>query len=189
MWRVVHQAKKPFVVIGALVVTLVAGIVSLVQRFRKTPAASVARDEPAESAESTAVGHRTPLEKWHAWVGLFVALLTLFTLLLDLPEKIGELWGGDSADSGMVFHTFEGTIRDEASGDLLAGVTVHVIDAADVQGDSLTNHLGRFSFTFSTAKPFVNLEARKPGYRPLRRQVGLTPPRTDNTFPMVVLAP
>ena len=130
---------------------------------------------------------KKPLEKWLAWAALVVALLTVLTLLLDLPGKIQGLFVSDEPTP--TAHLFTGIIKDRVTGNLLPGVVVHILDVTELEGDTLTDHLGHFSFTFETLKPFVELEGNREGYQRLRQNVTLTPPTTHTTFPMTPLLP
>lgn len=63
------------------------------------------------------------VEKWQAWAGLAVAILTAVTLILDLPAK----WGG-SHPSVPIEQQLGGTVLDETTGEPLAGVVISLPD-------------------------------------------------------------
>ena len=146
----------------------------------------VAGDYIAEHAKPSETEKKKPLEKWHTWATLAVALLTMFTLILDLPEKFKGLFVSEEISA--ISQTFTGIVRDSLTGDVLPGVAIHILNVLNVDGDTMTDDTGRFVLQFETTKPYIELEGKLQGYQPLRQNVTLTPPSTYNTYPMTALS-
>lgn len=117
-------------------------------------------NRPATAAEAK----KPLLEKWQAWLALAIAVLTVITLLVELPPKVWELSPEETTpESNKVLEqTLAGSARDEA-GDPLAEVQVAL---PELGLTTTTDRLGEFSFQVKDRKQReVRLMAQKPGFQ------------------------
>lgn len=99
--------------------------------------------------------------KWQTWVAVTVGVLTAIGLLLDLPQKMEDLFNRDDTPR-VVVQPLSGSIRDQ-SNDPLPGVKIS-LPKFDLQTTS--NQLGYFHFEVEAAKQVqVELMAQKDGYK------------------------
>jgi len=100
------------------------------------------------------------LERWYAWAALLVALLTVVSLALDVPDKVWDLWRGPAPER-LVLQTLAGVIWDERRQGL-AGVQVFV---PELNLTTTTDTRGYFSLQAqATHQRPVALIASKNGY-------------------------
>lgn len=119
------------------------------------------------------------------WTVLFLVVFLAIAGALEINPQVPP----SSQPSLLTNQTFSGIIRDDETRELIENVKVYAIGINSFEGDTLTNHLGQFIFTFQTAKPIIDIEAHKSGYTTLRYQVPLTPPYTHMTFPLTPHVP
>lgn len=103
------------------------------------------------------------LESWSIRIGIVAGALTIFVLLLDIPEKIARLLPPDNgAEEQTLLQPLAGSVRSEAN-DPLTGVAVSL----PTLGMTVeTDDLGRFVFeVVDSPQATVELMAQKPGYR------------------------
>jgi hypothetical protein len=103
---------------------------------------------------------RSWVEKWQTWVVFLAALLTLMTVVLDLPTRIREIFTSTSATTE-VLQTISGMIVDERQ-EPLANVEVFV---PELNLTSSTDRHGVFTLQVRAVpqRP-VKIVARKGGY-------------------------
>lgn len=131
-------------------------------------------NEPA----TTRVPEKTkpPVEKWQAWTGLAVAILTAVTLLLDLPEK----WGGAPPPAVPVEQQLAGMVLDEVTHEPLSGV---IVSLPDFDMKKTTEADGSFGFRVMSQKQAqVKFTAQKNGYKSYSNYANLG--NTDLRFPL-----
>jgi len=100
------------------------------------------------------------LDKWQTWVALAVGVLTALSLVADLPGKLGfPIFSHEE----LVFEQpLAGSVRDENTNELLAGVDVTL---PDLGLTVTTNPGGNFRFQVHGAKQdLVTVTAKKEGY-------------------------
>ena len=106
------------------------------------------------------------LYQWQLWVGLAVGLLTLVTLLLDLPQKLRELGSPKSQSEGsspMITQPLAGQTLDETTNQPLGGVLVSL---PDYDMKKTTEPDGHFRFQIGAPKQLnVKFTAQKEGYK------------------------
>ncbi len=142
----------------------------------------VAGDYVAGTTEPALPEKPKPLEKWQTWATLIVALLTTTTLLLDVPEKLANLWQREDPSDAKTY-TVTGIIREEGTPYAIEDVVVRLLDVAEVQPET-TDASGVFRFELRTSNIQVELEGIKEGYAPLREDPMLVYPETKNTYHM-----
>jgi len=93
---------------------------------------------------------------------LAIAVLTVVTMVLELPSKIGVLFPeGTTPENKVLEQTLAGSVRDEL-GDPLAEVQVAL---PKLRLTTTTDRLGEFSFRVKDRKQrAVLLMAQKPGF-------------------------
>ena len=116
-------------------------------------------NQPATAPEAK----KPLLEKWQAWLALVIAVLTVITLLVELPPKVGDLSPEKTTPGSKVLEQpLAGSARDEA-GDPLAEVQVAL---PELGLTTTTDRLGEFSFQVKDRKQReVRLMAQKPGFQ------------------------
>lgn len=116
------------------------------------------------------------LERWYAWAALGVAVLTVLSLALDVPNKVQDLLYGPPA-TRTVLQSLAGVIWDEYH-QVLPDVEVFV---PELQMSTRTDARGTFTLKVSTIpqRP-VELVASKPGYA--TRRVDATMGTTNVQF-------
>jgi len=137
--------------------------------------------EPSTPAGTVKV--KPLVEKWQAWAGLAVAVLTAATLLADLPAK----WSGSPPlpvpleQPHVPFEQqLSGTVLDEATGEPLQGV---VISLPDFDMKKTTESNGHFQFRVTKEKQArIKFAAQKNGYKSYTNYATLG--NTDLRFPM-----
>jgi hypothetical protein len=130
--------------------------------------------EPA--TERTPEKAKPLVERWQAWVGLAVAILTAVTLLLDLPAK----WGGAPPTSVPFEQPLAGTVLDEVTQEPLPGV---VVSLPDFDMKRTTEADGSFRFRVTKEKQAqIKFTAQKEGYKTYSNYATLG--NTDLRFPM-----
>ena len=130
-----------------------------------------------EPAAPTGKEKAKPLvERWQAWVGLIVAILTAVTLLLDLPAK----WGGSPPPAALLEQELAGTVLDRVTQEPLPGV---VVSLPDFDMKKTTEPNGFFSFRVIRQKQArIKFTAQKDGYTSYENYANLG--NTDLRFPM-----
>jgi len=130
-----------------------------------------------EPAAPSAPEKAKPLvEKWQAWAGLAVAILTAVTLLLDLPAK----WSGPHMPSVPLEQPLAGTVLDEATGEPLPGV---VVSLPDFDMKRTTEMDGSFRFRVTSQRQAsIKFTAQRNGYKSYSNYATLG--NTDLRFPM-----
>ena len=130
-----------------------------------------------EPSTASVAGKTKPLvERWQAWAGLAVAILTAVTLLLDLPSK----WGGRPPPAALLEQELSGTVLDEATGEPLRDV---VVSLPDFDMKKLTDRDGSFRFRVTKEKQArIKFTAQKEGYKTYSNYATLG--NTDLSFPM-----
>ncbi|MGH8603586.1 MAG: TIR domain-containing protein [Gammaproteobacteria bacterium] len=114
-------------------------------------------------APTTAPEAKKPLlEKWQTWLALAIAVLTVVTMVLELPSKIGILFpAGTSPENKVLEQTLAGSVPDEL-GAPLAEVQVAL---PELRLKTTTDQLGEFSFRVKDRKQCeLRLLAQKPGF-------------------------
>ena len=130
-----------------------------------------------EPSTPTGTAKAKPLvEKWQAWVGLAVAILTAATLLADLPAK----WGGSPPPSVPLEQPLAGLVLDEGTGEPLPDVIVSLPDF-DMKRTTETDGSFRFRVT-SHKQASIKFTAQKSGYKSYTNYATLG--NTDLRFPM-----
>ncbi|UCE05720.1 MAG: hypothetical protein JSW07_19340 [bacterium] len=108
------------------------------------------------------------LEKWQTWVTLAIAILTLMTLLVEVPQKISGIFKSDGKKRPVELQTLAGTVWDEESDQPLTGVTVYLEDIKDKHGNVIsdtTDWTGRFELKVKAPyRTMMNLVAIKEGF-------------------------
>ncbi|MEQ1847953.1 MAG: hypothetical protein ABL983_20525, partial [Nitrospira sp.] len=95
------------------------------------------------------------VEKWQAWVGLAVAILTAVGLLLGLPAK----WGGSPPPAALLEQELAGTVLDRVTQEPLPGV---VVSLPDFDMKKTTEPNGFFSFrVFRQKQARIKFTAQK----------------------------
>jgi TIR domain len=116
------------------------------------------------------------VEKWQAWVGLAVAILTAVTLLANLPEK----WRGLPPPSVPLEQPLAGMVLDEVTHEPLSGV---VVSLPDFDMKRTTEADGSFRFRVTNQKQAqVKFTAQKNGYKSYSNYANLG--NTDLRFPL-----
>jgi hypothetical protein len=130
-----------------------------------------------ESATARVLEKTKPLvEKWQAWAGLAVAILTAITLLLALSEK----WGGAPPPTVPFEQPLAGMVLDEVTHEPLPGVIVSLPDFAMKK---TTEADGFFSFRVTSQKQArVKFTGQKNGYKSYSNYANLG--NTDLRFPL-----
>ncbi len=117
------------------------------------------------------------LEKWQIWVTLAIAILTLITLLVEVPHKIIGLFKSDVTKRPEIIQTLAGTVWDEESNQPLIGVIVCLEDEEDKHGNVIsdtTDWAGRFELkTKAPYRTTVTLIATKEGFETIHRYATL----------------
>lgn len=114
--------------------------------------------------------HKGLLDKWQTWAGLVVTLLTVVSLIADLPGKLNAVFQDKPAikseadeESQKLEQLLEGSIRDEA-GQPVEGVKVSLPKFNQIV---TTDPLGQFRFRVTDLKQeTVGLLAQKDGFEP-----------------------
>lgn len=110
------------------------------------------------SKPSTPERAKPLVERWQAWAGLAVAILTAVTLLLDLPEKWRE-----PTPTVPIEQQLGGTVLDEVTREPLEGV---VVSLPDFDMKKTTGTDGSFHFRVTGQKQaLINFTAEKGGYK------------------------
>jgi len=116
------------------------------------------------------------VERWQAWVGLAVAMLTAVTLVLDLPSK----WSGSPPSTMPFEQPIGGMVLDEVTGEPLPGV---VVSLPDFDMKITTQADGSFRFRVTKEKQAqIKFMAQKEGYKSYSNYATLG--NTDLRFPM-----
>jgi hypothetical protein len=116
------------------------------------------------------------VERWQAWVGLAVALLTAVTLLLDLPAK----FSGSTPPIVPFEQPLAGTVLDEVTDEPLPGV---VVSLPDFDMKRTTEADGSFRFRVTSQKEAsIKFTAQKDGYKSYSNYATLG--NTDLRFPL-----
>jgi TIR domain len=100
------------------------------------------------------------LNKWQTWLALVIAVLTVVTMLVELPSK---LWPNDKSGSKseVLEQRLAGSVRDEG-GDPLEDVQVAL---PELPLSTITDQLGEFSFQVKDRKQReLRLLAQKSGF-------------------------
>jgi hypothetical protein len=99
--------------------------------------------------------------KWQTWLALCVAFLTIISLLLEIPQKIEDLFKTEKTNSSTT-QVLAGEIVDD-NGNPLPGVTVELPEYG-VQDE--TDEHGKFRFMVNAPKQArVSFRARKQGFK------------------------
>ena len=130
-----------------------------------------------ESATARVPEKTKPLvEKWQAWAGLAVAILTAITLLLALSEK----WGGAPPPTVPFEQPLAGMVLDEVTHEPLPAV---IVSLPDFDMKKTTGADGFFSFRVTSQKQArVKFTAQKNGYNSYLNYANLG--NTDLRFPL-----
>ena len=94
-------------------------------------------------APTTAPEPKKPfLEKWQTWLALAIAVLTVVTMVLELPSKIGVLFPeGTTPENKVLEQTLAGSVRDEL-GTPLAEVQVALPELGLITTTDQLGHAG-----------------------------------------------
>ncbi len=130
----------------------------------------------APSTATTPEKAKPLVERWQAWAGLAVAVLTAVTLLLDLPAK----WGGAPPSALPLEQPLAGTVLDEGTGEPLPDVIISLPDF-DMKRTSEGDGSFRFRVT-SQRQASIKFTAQKSGYKSYSNYATLG--NTDLRFPM-----
>ncbi len=130
----------------------------------------------APSTATTPEKAKPLVERWQAWAGLAVAVLTAVTLLLDLPAK----WGGAPPSVLPLEQPLAGTVLDEGTGEPLPDVVISLPDF-DMKRTSEGDGSFRFRVT-SQRQASIKFTAQKSGYKSYSNYATLG--NTDLRFPM-----
>lgn len=130
----------------------------------------------APSTATTPEKAKPLVERWQAWAGLAVAVLTAVTLLLDLPAK----WGGAPPSAVPLEQPLAGTVLDERTGEPLPDVVISLPDF-DMKRTSEGDGSFRFRVT-SQRQASIKFTAQKSGYKSYSNYATLG--NTDLRFPM-----
>lgn len=130
----------------------------------------------APSTATTPEKAKPLVERWQAWAGLAVAVLTAVTLLLDLPAK----WGGAPPSAVPLEQPLAGTVLDEGTGEPLPDVVISLPDF-DMKRTSEGDGSFRFRVT-SQRQASIKFTAQKSGYKSYSNYATLG--NTDLRFPM-----
>ncbi len=115
-------------------------------------------------------------------MAFLAAALTVVSLLLDLPAKIGLFDAGD--EKVQIAQSVSGTILDKGSGNPLTGVYVHTPEFVDKDGavfSAISDSNGRFSIPSVLAfhQESIRLVAQKQGYKTYRTDATLGNPKQE----------
>ena len=140
-----------------------------------------ARDINITVQKSAPGSSRNFFEKWQ-FVAFLAAALTVVSLLLDLPAKIGLFDAGD--EKVQIAQSVSGTILDKGSGNPLTGVYVHTPEFVDKHGavfSAISDSNGRFSIPSVLAfhQESIRLVAQKQGYKTYRTDATLANPKQE----------
>lgn len=126
------------------------------------------------SAERTPAKAKPLVEKWQAWVGLAVAILTAVTLVVQLSKDLNPtphpIAPTPAAGETPTLQPLSGSIRNEAN-DPLPDVQVSLPQFTLIQ---TTDQFGQFRFEVNASdQETVALLAQKPGYQTYETDVTL----------------
>lgn len=97
--------------------------------------------------ETTNRTNKKLLQKWQTWVTLAIAMLTLISLLVEVPQKIIALFNSDGKKRPVKVQTLAGTVWEQDSNRPVEGVFVYLEDVKDKNGNVIsdtTDWTGRF---------------------------------------------
>lgn len=136
---------------------------------------TIKENEVVREAKAIFADEKGILERWQSWIGLTVALLTVVTLLLDLPQK---LVGPTS--SVPIEQQLAGQVLDERTSEPLQGVMVSL---PDFDMKRTTEADGSFRFRVTGQKQAsIKFTAQKDGYKSYSNYATLG--NTDLRFPL-----